>query len=306
MNRNFLVVFITTFFSLTLFSAEPSAFGAGNLENDNPYGLSSSEKVVLENKNEIRDVIVKSKKQTYKIESFNERIDGLQSVIESLTLSSHQTKLNLQKLEKKIFQDSNTSDEFEKRIDNIIQENSDNIKRTNLALEQLNELVTKIEVSHVSRNDFDNLVNDFNKFKTLLKKEFKVKKAEKTSNKKTLTNWEIFKNAQASFDKKHYTSSINDYKYLIKEKFKPAYAHYMIGEMMYRRKNHSDAIAYFKKSVGLYSKASYMPELMLHTAISMESTGDYKNAKAFYSGVISKYPDTTEAKQATENLNNLD
>ncbi len=29
---------------IVLFSAEPSVYGAGNLDSDNPYGLSASEK----------------------------------------------------------------------------------------------------------------------------------------------------------------------------------------------------------------------------------------------------------------------
>ena len=51
----------------------------------------------------------------------------------------------------------------------------------------------------------------------------------------------------------------------------------MIGQMKFKRKNYADAISFYKKSAALYSKASYMPELMLNTAISMDKTGDKKN-----------------------------
>jgi TolA-binding protein len=76
----------------------------------------------------------------------------------------------------------------------------------------------------------------------------------------------------------------------------------MIGEMKFRRKNYAEAISYFKKSASLYSKASYMPSLMLHTAIAMEQTGDIKNAEAFYNGVIKKYPKSEEARDAKKNI----
>jgi len=46
-----------------------------------------------------------------------------------------------------------------------------------------------------------------------------------------------------------------------------------------------------------------MPELMLHTAISMDKTKDKKNAKAFYKGIVSKYPGTKEADEAKRLLN---
>ena len=79
----------------------------------------------------------------------------------------------------------------------------------------------------------------------------------------------------------------------------------MIAEMKYYRKNYADAIAYFKKSASLYSKASYMPTLMLHTAVAMEKTGDLKNAKYFYEGIIAKFPDSDHAKTAKSKLSNM-
>ena len=92
---------------------------------------------------------------------------------------------------------------------------------------------------------------------------------------------DISTKAKSFYDKKYYTKSIEYYSYLIEKNYKPAHAHYMIGEMMFRRKNYADAISYFKKSASLYSKASYMDLLMLHTAISMDRTNDKKNAKTF-------------------------
>ncbi len=301
MINKFLVVTCATFFSLNLYSAEPSAFGAGDLDNAEPYGLSSSEKTVLENKNEIQDIVSKTKNQTFKIDSMQERLDGLQSVVENLTRNSHQNKIDLQHLKDEFLSDLNNSNEYQKRLSDIVEKNSIHIDEINTSLEHLGKLVKKIEFSFISRDEFNGLVNDFNDFKALLKKEFQDVKKEK----KVRTNWEILKDAEANFKKKRYTSSINDYKYLIEQKFKPAYAHYMIGEMQYRRKNYSKAIAYFKKSADLYSKAKYMPTLMLHTAISMESTGDVKNAKIFYNAIASSYPDTKEATIALKNLETI-
>ena len=45
-----------------------------------------------------------------------------------------------------------------------------------------------------------------------------------------------------------------------------------------------------------------MPELMLHTAISMENTGDKKNAEKFYSGIIAKFPESPQAIDANISL----
>ena len=79
----------------------------------------------------------------------------------------------------------------------------------------------------------------------------------------------------------------------------------MIGEIEYYRKNYADAIAYFKKSATLHSKAGYMPVLMLHTAASMEKIGDVKNAKVFYDAIITQYPESEHAKSAKSKLNSI-
>ncbi len=305
MNNRLLVASCATIFSINLFSAEPSAFGAGDLDNPEPYGLSKSEKIVLENKNEIKDVLNRTKKQTYQIDSLRERVDGIQSIVENLTRNSHQNKIDLGHLEDKIVQDLNNSNEYEKRVSKILEENVKKIDDISLKLEHLSKLVNNIELTFITKDEFNGLVSDFNNFKKILKSELKTQDVKKVSQKKNRTNWEILKDAEANFEKKHYTDAIRDYEYLIKQNFKPAYSHYMIGEMKFRRKDYAEAIAYFKKSAELYSKAKYMPSLMLHTAMAMEATGDSKNAKAFYNAIASSYPDTKEATVALKNLESM-
>ena len=45
-----------------------------------------------------------------------------------------------------------------------------------------------------------------------------------------------------------------------------------------------------------------MPTLLLHTAISMDKTGDKVNAETFYNAVITKYPQSNSAQIAKSNL----
>ncbi len=310
---------------LFLYSAEPSAFGAGNLNNPNPYGLTNSEKVLLENKQKLiknqtnlRKVEVKSNNQANEVDSIRERIDGLQSIVESISRKSQTNKLNLQKLKTQNIQELNSSNEYEIRIGNMIQENKKsieenvkNIEKIKLVINELSILIDSINAKYITRDEFNLLVTDVNKFKTLIVKELKKKvvpvKAKKTvdSTFKNMSNGDVATKAKQLFEKQYYTDAIKYYKYLIEKKYRPAQSHYMIGEMYFKRKNYADAISYFKKSVSLYSKASYMPNLMLHTAISMDKTGDKKNAKRFYNGVISKYPNSKESIKAQEYLDLL-
>jgi len=305
MNRIFLVAIFATMVPLHLVSAEPSAFGAGNLNNPEPYGLTSSEKVILQNKTNLKKIAVKSNNQANEVDSLRERIDGLQTILEGLSQKSQENKLHIKSLDQRNSDELNNSNEYERRLSEVSQQNSQEIDNIKLTLDELLTIVDSINISYVSKNEFNSLVSDFNKFKEQVAKELRVGAKSKKSKFEKMSNAEVAKLARANYDKKYYTKSIEQYTHLINKNYRPARAHYMIGEMYYYRKNYSDAIAYFKKSASLYSKATYMPVLMLHTAVAMDKTGDKKNAKSFYNGLISKYPNSKYAKTAKSNLNKM-
>lgn len=288
-----------------LISAEPSAFGAGNLNNSEPYGLTSSEKVILQNKDKLKKVVVNSNNQANKVDSLRERIDGLQTIIEGLSRKSQENKLNLKSLENKNSEELISANEYEKRLSEISQANSLEIKDLKLLVLELSTLLKTVNESYVSKDEFNTLVSDFNLFKELVAKELKKGVTPKESKLDKTSNAEVEVLAKTNFDKKYYTKSIEYYTHLIANNYKPARSHYMLGEIKYNRKNYAEAIAYFKKSASLYSKASYMPSLMLHTAISMQETGDEKNAKSFYKGVVVKYVTSPEAKLAKNKLSKM-
>ena len=314
--------------TVPLFSAEPSAFGAGDIDSPNPYGLTKSEKVLLENKNDLiknkktlRKVEIKSNRQANEVDLLKERIDGLQSIVESINRKSHANRSTLQKLNSKTIEESKNSNEYEIRLGNAtqsnlqkiqsnsetIQINFDNIKKIKLVISELSILIDSINTKYITRDEFNVLVNDVNNFKSLILKELKEQKKRESkvipkSPFANMTNGDIATKAKTLFEKQYYTDAIKHYQYLIKKGYRPAKSHYMIGEMYYKRKDYANAISYFKKSATLYSKASYMPNLMLHTAISMDKTGDKNHAENFYRGIILKYPNSKEAVQAERNL----
>jgi len=181
-----------------------------------------------------------------------------------------------------------------------IHNNTQEIEKLKAMVLELSKVVDKINAAYVTKDEFNALVNDVNSFKTLVTKEMKSKKSSIKSTK--ISSAKLYNQAKKYFDKKYYTKAIQNYKELIKRKYKPAYAHYMIGEMNFKRKNYAEAISYFKKSASLYDKALYMPKLMLHTAIAMDKTGDKEHAKAFYNALVVKYPKSKEAKEAKKYL----
>ncbi len=304
MNKKVLATFFVAINSFSLLLAEPSAFGAGNLDNNSPYGLTSSEKTVLQNKSNLKKIVVKSNNQANEVESLRERIDGLQSIIESLSRKSQMNKRSLSQLENYNNENTQNSDEYGKRLAEIIEVNSQSINENISLIKNLSNITDEINKKYVSKKEFNALINDVNEFKNLVVKELESSHSAKikTTVLSSMKSADIAVKAKAFYDKKYYTKAIEHYKQLITKNYKPANAHYRIGQMNFKRKNYAQAISYYKKSASLYSKASYMPELMLNTAISMDKTNDKKNAKAFYSGLISKYPKSSQALSAKKYL----
>lgn len=303
MKKSKSLLLLSTLFPIILFSAEPSAFGAGNIDSSSPYGLTSNEKVILATKNKLNKVSIKSSNQANRLDSLRDRLDGLQSVMESLSRKAHNNKIHLRKQDEKSSSTSSNIDEYQKRLSESIELNTKNIQEQKIILSQMTQLVDEISKEYVSKQEFNTLVNEVNKFKSLMVKELKskTKKSSKSSKNKLLSmsSKEIFNQADKYYKKQYYTNAIEYYEYLIKKNYKPAYSHYIIGEMNFKRKNYANAISYFKKSSALYAQADYMPKLMLHTAISMEKTGDKQHAQTFFEAIIVKYPTSVESNDAS-------
>lgn len=312
MSLSKLIAFCVIIFPRLLLGAEPSAFGAGDLNNPNPYGLSSTEKVILETKQNLNKIVVKSNNQANEVESLRERIDGLQTVIESINATAHGNKLSIKSLTENNELKHKTDIEHDKRVDAAIKQNSDtisinakDIEKILLQIAEISKIVDSINSSYVSKEEFNSLITDVNSFKDLVAKQLKEINVPKSSSSETMSNADVEKKAKSLYDSKKYKESAEYYKQLIAKNYKPARAHYMVGEAYYYMKNYAEAIAYFKKSASLYSKADYMPVLLLHTAISMDETKDLKNAKSFYEAVIAQFPKSNSANIAKKKLDSL-
>ena len=283
-----------------LLAAEPSAFGAGDLSNPKPYGLTSNEKVILETKDKLKKVTLKSNTQENQLDSLRERIDGLQSIVENISRKTHNNAINFEKLKADEQVSFTNSNEYQKRLGESIQTNSDNIEKLKSSILEISKSLDVINAHYVTKDEFNTLVQDINSFKDLVSKE--LKSSSKKGNSSKVSSAKLYNDAKSYYNKKFYTKAIQNYTELIARKYKPAYSNYMIGEMNFRRKNYAKAISHFKISSSLYSKASYMPKLMLHTAISMDKTGDKSHANSFYKAIVGKYPSSNEAKEAKKLL----
>lgn len=237
MNKSKNLLLLSLVFPVIILSAEPSAFGAGNIDSSNPYGLTSNEKVILATKNKLNKVSIKSSNQANRLDSLRDRIDGLQSVLESLSRKAHNNKIHLKDQDVKNNLTRTNVKEYEKRLSEFVERNTKNIQEQKILLSQMVSLVDEISREYVSKKEFNALVNDVNKFKSLIVKELKTKtKTSSKSKLSSLSSIEVYNQADKYYKKKYYTDAIKNYEYLIKKNYKPAFAHYMIGEMNFKRK----------------------------------------------------------------------
>lgn len=279
-----------------LVASEPSAFGAGDLNNPNPYGLTKTESTILETKKDLQKINAKSNNQANQVDSLRERLDGLQSIIENISQSSYALKTRVTSLEEKSNKDGDSASEYNKRLTELLQEqssmiqkNRDDIAKINQVLKEISKTVDSINSSYVSKDD--------------------IKKApaqtQSTSDKKkesSASKVDVENEAAKAYRDKKYDIAKEKYQFLADGNYKPAKANYMLGEIEYYQKRYSNAIAYFKKSASIASDTEFMPVLMLHSAISMDESGDKANAQNFYKALVEKYPNSNEAKMAKKKI----
>jgi TolA-binding protein len=286
-------------------ASEPSAFGAGNLDSDQPYGLTTTEKKIVENRKSLQTAKRQSQENTSQLQSLRDRLDGLQTVLEGLNENVRENKMSLGTLAS----DQNGSrlrDEKIAALEEAVRASETNIASLKALMETLAAQVDAINANYVSKEEFNRLVDDINAFKGDLSKTLKSGGSAAAADPyASLSSKALASEAKKNYDKLYFKKAIPMYEELIRRNYKPAYAHFMLGEMWHYRKSWSKALAYYKESAKRYDKASYMPTLMLHSAEAMQHLGDTANARKFLQSLRAKYPGTREAAEAETLLNTL-
>jgi TolA-binding protein len=267
---------------------EPSAFGAGDLDSPNPYGLTDDQKHILANKKAIEALQKRLLKQQQIVERNSERIDGLQSILEGLGGKIRSYDRALERV-----------DDLNRTVEELAESQRQNFEQIRTVLQELGAMIDSINEKYVDKERFAQLEKAFLSFKEAY--ESYMKKSDLSGR----ANADIFKEAKRMFAKKRYTDAKIRFQHLIKNHYKPATSNFYLGEIAYRDGRYKDAIAYYKKSASLYDKSKFMPTLLLHTAVSFHRLGDKAQAKQFYESVVQLYPDSKEAKVARSNLAKL-
>ncbi len=274
------LLFIALLTATTLSANEPSAFGAGALDSSNPYGLTESERSIVEN----RQVSLSNKKllrqQALKIEQMQETIEGLRSVVESMSNKIGKTGQRLNEISADSTKAGNEDiDALQSQIDTLKKSSENNYLKIKSALEKLTNVMGSPSKT-VKKND-----------------------RPKPKQKVTKSNAQLIKSAVSDYRANRHTKAKQSFTILADKNYKPAETNYYLGEIAYYKKQYEEAIYHYKKSVGYYDKADYMPTLLLHTGLAFEKQGDNANAQRFFDTVLSTYPDSAQANLAAKYLN---
>ena len=306
---------------LLVLAKEPSAFLAGDLNQEVPYGLTKNEQIIHEQKTTISSLKKQQRKISVRLEQMEQSVDGMRSLYEGVSEQTRNTKNSispiLNELQSLVTNDEKAGEKsqvLQKRVEALQQslelyagEQNKQIEQLKALMRQMSGMIDSINGSYVESSRFETLENDFNDFKSLVAKELRsiadsVKEPEDLSSQ---DNFALFEKAKKLRKQKDYRRAIKYYEHLIKNHFKPAASNFYMAESYYSLKEFSNAIIHFKTSAKRYDKASYMPTLLLHTAYSFQRTKDLKNAKIFYNALIDQFPSTSEAKEAKKLIKKL-
>jgi TolA-binding protein len=311
-----------------LFSNEPSAFSAGDINNKNPYGLTKNEKHILTNKSTIKDVRSRLFLLESSVDEINAALDGIRSVSRGQNESRSKLNNELHSLQDsfKINSDIATAtednfnnihlklDEYETLHTQLIYDLNASFYTLRDALNKVKHIVIEVNNNYISKTEFQHSIDSIlDEIGTLKTNQNKLAKggvvAKSTISTKSLHKYskkELLKLAKNDIKAKQYKSAKKYLIYLAKSKgiyYAPTM--FWLGEVYYQTGNYHEAISAFKTSVKENDSAGYIPTLLFHTGVSFQKLAKKGDAIQFFEMLIQLYPKSYLIKSAKKRLKKL-
>ena len=279
-------------FFLPLFLlADVNPFNAGNLNSSNPYGLTPQEKAILNNKKSIENM----KKE---IQSVKNDINKLNDNLAQKFVSYDETLSDLKNKSQAMQTIIDEIDTFNKNVINLKKRVSNleanlsnleqNITKLNNNYFRLKESVN--EIVKIQNQNFQYLTNSIQNILNQIK-ELNISPKEAFKKAKTL-----YFSGKINKAERLFLISLNG-------NYLPATSSFYLGEIEYKKKNYKQALAFYKKSINLYSnKTSFTTKLLFHTGVSFEKLGMKKNAKLTFKKLINDFPNSKYSNLAKKEL----
>ncbi len=272
--------------ALMALAQEPSAFEAGNLNAPNPYGLTPQERAIYQNKKDIKQIKTRLYTLQSEVQNLKERISGIESLVEGIDQSLNQMRHERQSEQNETSISSQTIATLQKDLNTSIAIQKENYAKIRRILKELTSMVDHINSTYVSRAELKKALEKIYAF----------------IGRKQLSGRELFLRARAAYKKHHFKEAKEYFTAAIQKRYKPATSHFYIGESCYYMHDYACAVVHYKKSATLYAKSSFMPTLLLHTAISLERLGKEEEAQKFYHTLLRLYPHSKAAAIAKKRV----
>ena len=277
------------FLPLILLASDINPFGAGNVNSNNPYGLTPDEKAIVANKKSISKLEyeteqINSSLNTLKLRmnSYDEVINGKLASFNTILNELNQTQSNYLTLKNKILEINETINVLQNKINSVENEISTLKETLNAVVDNQNKNMQYVKKA---------LTDIYTQLKNL---------------KRPLSADEAFNKGRNLFFAGKLNKAKEYFLYSLSKKHLPATSAYYLGEIAYKQKKYNEALAYYKKSVNLYpKKTSFTTKLLYHTAISFEKLGYKKPAKLTLQKLISDFPNSKYANLAKKELEKL-
>lgn len=290
--------------------AEVSVFDAGNINKENPYGLTENEKVLLNNKKKVDRLDQNIGSMQSDVALAQENIEGVKSLLDSINQRILAIESRVTQLENSLNSQKTTTakdiSNLKSQLKTAQTKHSDDIKNITKALGELTALIDNKhqDVSAITPAAQPKVESENKKAISKETQETKsqVKEIKSQSNLKLddMPAAEILAMADKAYKAKEYNKASECFAHLVSKNYKPAYSNFMLGEIEYFNKSYKTAVPYYEQSVAISQKGNYMPKLLYHTAISFDKIGDTKSANKFYKALKQAYPDSAEAKAAPD------
>jgi TolA-binding protein len=255
-----------------------------------------------------------------------------------LYVKNNETKIEEQNLilSNRVDSALNKLELLDKKLDNFIASQSKNNKILEESNTKLLSIMNKINADYVKKAEYDELVSFINKTNVKssgqpvlvkqdkidkVEKQPKIEKVEKTEkqpknekNEKVIieataknqddrkVNKELHEEAIELVKNRYFTKALPILENLLESKYKVAETNFYLGEIKYNKKLYKEAIQFYKQSMISDDKASYIPTLLLHSALCFDNLKEKDNAMNFYKTIVEIYPDTPEAKEASKKI----
>ena len=277
------------FLPLMLLASDINPFGAGNINSNNPYGLTPMEKAVVNNKKAISKLEYETEQMNSSLNTLKLRMNSYDEVINT-KLASFNTILNeLNKTKSDYFTLKTKINDINETVNNL-QNKINSMENEITAIKQTLKVI--IDTQNKNMIYIKNSITDIYSQLKNMKKPLPVKEA--------------FNKGRTLFFSGKLDKAKEYFLYSLSKNYLPATSSYYLGEIAYKKHNYKKALGYYKKSIKFYpKKTSFTARLLYHTAVSFEKLGDKKTAELTLQKVMSDFSNSKYADLAKKELKKL-